>query len=195
MLFRTQDGGQTWTAISGDLTRDDETKQRWSGGPITGDNTGVEYYGTIFAVAESPREKGLIWVGTDDGLVHVTRDGGKTWTNVTANIPGLPEWGTIAAIEPSPFDAAVAYVVVDAHRMDDMRPYLWKTADYGKTWRSLAAGLPQGRLPPRGARGPEERRASSTWGRRGASRSRPTTARPGRSSGSTCRRWPSTTSW
>ena len=144
VLFRTQDGGQTWTAISGDLTRDDETKQRWSGGPITGDNTGAEYYDTIFAVAESPREKGLLWVGTDDGLVHVTRDGGKTWTNVTANVPGLPEWGTVAALEPSPFDAAVAYLVVDAHRMDDTRPHLWKTADYGKTWKSLAAAMPKG---------------------------------------------------
>jgi photosystem II stability/assembly factor-like uncharacterized protein len=143
VLFRTQDGGQTWTPISGDLTRDDETKQRWSGGPITGDNTGAEYYDTIFAVAESPREKGLIWVGTDDGLVHVTHDGGKTWTNLTANVAGLPEWGTVAAIEPSPFDAAVAYLVVDAHRLDDPRPYLWKTADYGKTWKSLAAGLPK----------------------------------------------------
>ncbi len=156
VLFRTQDGGQTWTAISGDLTRDDETKQRWSGGPITGDNTGAEYYGTIFAVAESPRERGLVWVGSDDGLVHVTRDGGQTWTNVTAGIPGMPEWGTVAAIEPSPFDPAVAYVVVDAHRMDDTRPYLWKTADYGKTWRSLAGGLAAGRLPARRARGPEE---------------------------------------
>ena len=135
--------GRPGRAISGDLTRDDKTKQHWSGGPITGDNTGAEYYGTIFAVAESPREKGLIWAGTDDGLVQVTRDGGQTWTNVTANIPGLPEWGTIATIEPSPFDAAVAYVVADAHRMDDVRPYLWKTADYGKTWRALAAGLPR----------------------------------------------------
>ena len=94
-------------------------------------------------MAESPREKGLIWAGTDDGLVQVTRDGGKTWTNVTASIPGLSEWSTIAAIEPSPFDAAVAYVVADAHRMDDVRPYLWKTADYGKTWRALDAGLPR----------------------------------------------------
>ena len=144
VLFRTQDGGQTWAAISGDLTRDDEAKQRWSGGPITGDNTGAEYYDTIFAVAESPREKGLLWVGTDDGLVHVTRDGGQTWTNVTANVPGLPEWGTVAALEPSPFDAAVAYLVVDAHRMDDTRPHLWKTADYGKTWKSLAAAMPKG---------------------------------------------------
>ena len=128
-------------AISGDLTRDDETKQRWSGGPITGDNTGVEFYCTIFAIAESPREAGLVWVGSDDGLVHVTRDGGKSWTNVTPNVPGMPEWGTVSLIEPSPFDPAVAYLVVDNHRMDDMRPYLWKTADYGKTWKSLAAGL------------------------------------------------------
>jgi hypothetical protein len=143
VLFRTQDGGETWTPISGDLTRNDATKQRWSGGPITGDNTGAEYYCTIFAVAESPREKGLLWAGTDDGLVHVTRDGGKTWTNVTANVAGLPEWGTVAAIEPSPFDAATAYLVVDNHRMDDTKPYLWSTADYGKTWRSLAAGLPK----------------------------------------------------
>jgi len=141
VLFRTQDGGATWTAISGDLTRDDETKQRWSGGPITGDNTGAEFYCTIFAIAESPREKGLVWVGSDDGLVHVTRDGGKTWSNVTAAVPGIPEWGTVSLIEPSPFDAAVAYLVVDNHRMDDMRPHLWKTADYGKTWKSLSAGL------------------------------------------------------
>lgn len=143
VLFRTQDGGQAWTPVSGDLTRDDDTKQRWSGGPITGDNTGAEYYCTIFAVAESPREKGLLWVGTDDGLVHVTRDGGKTWKNVTAGVPGLPEWGTVAAIEPSPFDAATAYLVVDAHRLDDARPHLWKTSDYGTTWKSLAAGLPK----------------------------------------------------
>jgi photosystem II stability/assembly factor-like uncharacterized protein len=143
VLFRTEDGGQSWTSISGDLTRDDETKQRWSGGPITGDNTGAEYYGTIFAVAESPREKGLLWVGSDDGLVHVTRDGGKTWADVTASVPGLPEWGTVAAIEPSPFDAATAYLVVDAHRLDDARPHLWKTADYGRSWKSLAVALPK----------------------------------------------------
>jgi photosystem II stability/assembly factor-like uncharacterized protein len=142
VLFRTTDGGETWTPISGDLTRDDKTKQRWSGGPITGDNTGAEYYDTIFAVAESPRERGLIWVGSDDGLVHVTRDGGRTWTDVTASVPGLPEWGTVAAIEPSPFDAGSAYLVVDAHRLDDARPYLWKTADYGRSWRSLAGPLP-----------------------------------------------------
>jgi len=143
VLFRTSDGGQTWTAISPDLTRNDRSKQRWSGGPITGDNTGAEYYDTIFAVAESPREKGVIWAGSDDGLVHLTRDGGATWTNVTANVPGIPEWGTVSLIEPSAFAAATAYLVVDDHRLDDMRPHIWKTADYGKTWRSLAAGLPK----------------------------------------------------
>jgi len=142
VLFRTSDGGQTWTAISPDLTRNDKSKQRWTGGPITGDNTGVEYYCTIFAIAESPRQKGLIWVGSDDGLVQVTRDGGATWTNVTAGIPRLPEWATIDLIEPSPFDAATASVIADAHRLDDPRPYLYKTTDYGRTWRSLAAALP-----------------------------------------------------
>jgi photosystem II stability/assembly factor-like uncharacterized protein len=143
VLFRTRDAGQTWTVISPDLTRNDKSKQQWSGGPITGDNTGVEFYDTIFAVAESPVEKGLIWAGSDDGLVHVTRDGGETWTDVTAGVKGLPEWGTVSLIEPSPFDAGTAYLVVDAHRMDDMRPYLWKTTDYGKTWKSLAGSLPQ----------------------------------------------------
>jgi len=143
VLFRTGDGGQSWKAISPDLTRNDKSKQKWSGGPITGDNTGVEWYDTIFAVAESPKEKGLIWVGSDDGLVHVTRDGGDNWTNLTPNIKGIPEWGTISLIEPSPHDAATAYLTVDAHRLDDTRPYLWKTTDYGRTWKSLAAKLPQ----------------------------------------------------
>ena len=143
VLFKTVDGGMSWTAISPDLTRNDKSKQQWSGGPITGDNSGAEYYCTIFALAESPLQKGLIWAGTDDGLVHVTRDGGKTWTNVTANVPGFPEWGTVSLIEASPFDAGTAYLVVDAHRLDNMKPYLWKTGDFGATWKSLAAGLPQ----------------------------------------------------
>ena len=142
VLFRTADGGQTWKAISPDLTRNDKAKQKWSGGPITGDNTGAEYYCTIFAIAESPLEKGLLWVGSDDGLVHVTRDGGEHWTNVTPAMKGFPEWGTVSLIEPSPHDAGTAYVVVDAHRLDDMRPYLWRTTDYGKTWKSLAGSLP-----------------------------------------------------
>jgi photosystem II stability/assembly factor-like uncharacterized protein len=144
VLFRSADDGQTWSAISPDLTRNDKSKQKWAGGPITGDNTGVETYCTIFAVAESPRQKDLIWVGSDDGLVHVTRDGGKTWKNVTAAIAGMPEWGTVSLIEPSPFDPATAYVVVDAHRLDDARPYLFKTADFGQTWTRLDAKLDRG---------------------------------------------------
>jgi len=141
VLFRTRDGGQSWTVISPDLTTNDKSKQKWAGGPITGDNTGVEHYCTIFAVAESPLTAGLIWAGSDDGLVHVTRDGGATWTNVTANIRGIPAFGTVDLIEASRFDAGTAYVVVDAHRLDDMRPYLYKTTDYGRTWKSLSAAL------------------------------------------------------
>ncbi|HBI43277.1 MAG TPA: hypothetical protein DDY78_10530, partial [Planctomycetales bacterium] len=143
VLFKSSDQGQTWAPISGDLTRNDKNKQKWSGGPITGDNTGAEMYCTIFAVAESPKQAGLIWAGSDDGLLHVTRDGGKTWADVTANMKGLPEWATVCCVAPSPFDADTAYVVVDAHRLDDMRPYLFKTADGGKTWTSLSAKLPQ----------------------------------------------------
>ena len=141
VLFKTTDGGQSWAAISPDLTRDDESKQQWAGGPITGDNTGVETYCTIFAIAESPRQKDLIWVGSDDGLVHVTRDGGKNWKNVTSAMMGFPEWGTVSLIEPSPFDAGTAYVVVDAHRLDDMKPYLFKTTDFGATWKRLDGTL------------------------------------------------------
>jgi len=143
VLFKTTDGGQTWAAISPDLTTNDKSKQQWAGGPITGDNTGVETYCTIFAVAESPRQKDLIWVGSDDGLVHVTRDGGKNWTNVTKNVPGIPAFGTVSVIEPSPFDAGTAYLVVENHRQDDMKPYLWRTTDFGQSWTSLAAKLPQ----------------------------------------------------
>jgi photosystem II stability/assembly factor-like uncharacterized protein len=143
VVFRTANGGQSWDAISPDLTRNDRSKQKWSGGPITGDNTGVETYCTVFAIAESPKQKGLIWAGSDDGLVHVTQDAGKTWSNVTAAMKGAPEWGTVSMIEPSPFDPATAYVVVDAHRLDDVRPYLFKTSDYGRTWTRLDGGLPQ----------------------------------------------------
>jgi photosystem II stability/assembly factor-like uncharacterized protein len=139
VLFRTENGGQTWRAISPDLTRDDPSRQQWSGGPITGDNTGVEYYGTIFAVAESPLERDVIWAGSDDGLVHLTRDGGEHWTDVTPR--GFPAWGTVAGIEASRRDAGTAYVVVDAHRLDDETPYLWGTTDYGASWKRLGRDL------------------------------------------------------
>jgi photosystem II stability/assembly factor-like uncharacterized protein len=142
VLFASTDQGATWKAVSPDLTRNDKQKQKWSGGPITGDNTGVEIYGTIFAMAESPKKPGVLWTGSDDSLVHVSQDAGKNWSNVTANIPGLPEWGTVVCIEASPHDAAAAYLVVDAHRLDDNKPYIWKTSDYGKTWVGLAGKLP-----------------------------------------------------
>jgi photosystem II stability/assembly factor-like uncharacterized protein len=140
MLLKTTDRGQHWTAISGDLTRNDRTKQTWAGGPITGDNTGVEHYDTIFSVAESPVSAGQIWVGTDDGLVQLTRDSGKSWSNVTP--PKLPAWATVECIEPSRKDAGTAYVVVDARRLDDSRPYLFRTRDFGKSWEQLGKGLP-----------------------------------------------------
>jgi photosystem II stability/assembly factor-like uncharacterized protein len=143
VLFKSSDGGKNWLAISGDLTRNDKSKQKWSGGPITGDNTGVEIYCTVFALAESPKDKTILWAGSDDGLVQLSRDSGKTWTNVTGNIKGLPEWGTISCIETSPFEAGTAYVVADAHRLDDSRPYLFKTTDFGQTWKSLVGNLPQ----------------------------------------------------
>lgn len=143
VLFKTTDDGATWTQISGDLTRNDKSKQKWSGGPITGDNTGVEMYCTIFAIAESPAKQGVLWAGSDDGLVHCSQDGGKTWTNVTKNIGDMPEWGTVKTIEASRFDAGTAYLVADAHRMDDMKPYLWKTTDFGKTWKKLSGKMAQ----------------------------------------------------
>jgi photosystem II stability/assembly factor-like uncharacterized protein len=138
-LQRTRDGGQTWDIISPDLTRDDKSTQKWAGGPITGDNTGVEFYATIFAVAESPLTRGVIWTGSDDGLVHVTTNDGKDWKAVTPR--GAPKWGTVASIEASRWDAATAYVVFDAHRMDDETPYIWKTTNYGRSWSDISDGL------------------------------------------------------
>ncbi len=141
-LFRTTDGGMHWEAISGDLTRNDKSKQQPSGGPITIDDTGTEYYDTIFAVAESPLTKGLIWAGSDDGLIHLTRDAGKTWDNVTPK--EMPEWSKISQIEASPANAGMAWVAVDRHANDDVRPYIYATRDYGKTWKLLVHGIPEG---------------------------------------------------
>ncbi len=140
VLMRTSDRGAHWDVISPDLTRNDKSKQQWTGGPITGDITTVEYYDTIFSIAESPVTAGVIWVGTDDGLVQLTRDNGQSWKNVTP--PKLPEWSTIEAVEPSHRDAGTAYVVADAHRLDDTRPYLYRTRDYGQSWEQLGQGLP-----------------------------------------------------
>ncbi len=139
--FRSTDEGLTWQTISPDLTRNDATKFEASGGPITGDNTGAEYYGTIFAFAESPRQRGVLWAGSDDGLVHVSRDNGASWQNVTP--PGLPEWGLISIIEASPHDAGSAYVAANRYKLDDFAPYLFKTSDYGSTWTRITSGLPE----------------------------------------------------
>jgi photosystem II stability/assembly factor-like uncharacterized protein len=141
-LYKTTDDGKSWTEVSGDLTRNDKSKQIASGGPITKDITSVEYYDTIFAIAESPLQKGHLWVGTDDGLVQTSSDDGAHWTNVTPH--DMPEWGTVGMIEPSRFDDGIAYVAVDRHKLDDIRPYVFKTADGGKSWTRLDQGLPQG---------------------------------------------------
>ncbi len=140
-VFKTTDEGMTWTAISGDLTRNDKSKQKSSGGPLTQDNTSVEYYDTVFALAESPLEKGLIWAGSDDGLVHVTRDGGQHWSNVSSKEFG--DWSLVSIIDASPHSAGSAYIAIDRHKLDDFHPYLFKTADYGKTWTKITAGLPE----------------------------------------------------
>ncbi|HEX8685877.1 MAG TPA: hypothetical protein VF654_05225, partial [Pyrinomonadaceae bacterium] len=141
-LFRSTNEGQSWEMMSPDLTRNDKSKQGPGGGPITKDNTSVEYYDTIFTVAESPVTKGVIWTGSDDGLVQVTRDNGKTWSNVTPK--GIPEWIQINSIDASPHEAGAAYVAATAYKSDDFRPYLYRTGDYGKTWKKIDAGIPDG---------------------------------------------------
>jgi photosystem II stability/assembly factor-like uncharacterized protein len=142
MVFRSTDEGQSWQPISPDLTRNDKSKQGPSGGPITKDNTSVEYYCTIFTLDESRLAKGLLWAGSDDGLIHVSRDGGKSWSNVTPPAGILPEWTQINSIEASPNDPATAFVAATAYKSDDHRPYLLRTNDYGKTWKKITNGIP-----------------------------------------------------
>ncbi len=137
--FRSTDEGNSWQAISPDLTRHEGSRLEASGGPITKDNTGAEYYGTIFAFAESPSVRGLLWAGSDDGLIHLSRDNGENWEQVTPQ--DLPEWALISIIEPSPHNPAVAYVAATRYKLDDFTPYLYKTQDYGKTWVKITAGI------------------------------------------------------
>jgi photosystem II stability/assembly factor-like uncharacterized protein len=135
----TENEGQSWKVISPDLTRNDSLKLKSSGGPITQDNTSVEYYCTIFAAQESPLKEGLLWVGSDDGLIHVTQNGGQTWENVTPK--GMPEWMMINSVEPSAFDAGTCYVAGTKYKTGDFAPYLYKTTDYGKSWTKITTGI------------------------------------------------------
>ena len=133
------DEGQSWETISPDLTRNDKSKLVSSGGPITQDNTGVEYYATIFAVDESPIQEGLMWVGSDDGMIHLTKDSGKTWENVTPK--KIPEWLMINSIDASSFDTGTAYVAGTRYKLGDFTPYLYVTEDYGKNWKLITSGI------------------------------------------------------
>jgi photosystem II stability/assembly factor-like uncharacterized protein len=144
VVFRSRDEGMSWDIISPDLTRNDPSKQAASGGPITKDNTGVETYNTIFTFAESPVEQGVLWSGSDCGLVHVSRDAGKTWQNVTPLAKDLPELALCSMIDASPFDKGTAYLAANRYKLDDQKPYIFKTTDYGKTWIKLTNGIPEG---------------------------------------------------
>ncbi|GAC1477265.1 MAG: hypothetical protein NVS1B4_19640 [Gemmatimonadaceae bacterium] len=139
VLFKSTNEGASWTRISPDLTRHDPRTMGPSGGPITKDQTGVETYATIFAVAESPVAAGVIWAGSDDGLIHLTRNAGKSWTNVTP--PAMGDFTRVSIIEASHYDAGTAYVAANRAQLEDMAPYLWKTTDYGKTWRRIDGGI------------------------------------------------------
>lgn len=132
--------GESWELLSDDLTRNDPSKLGSSGGPITQDNTGVEYYSTIFAADESPLKEGLLWVGSDDGLVHISRDGGSNWENVTP--AGMPEWSMVNSISASAFDEGTAYLAATRYKLGDFTPYLYKTTDYGKSWKLITDGIP-----------------------------------------------------
>ncbi|MHB8653185.1 MAG: WD40/YVTN/BNR-like repeat-containing protein [Terriglobia bacterium] len=137
-LFRSRDHGQTWDRISPDLTTNDPEKQKQEeSGGVTVDNSAAETHTTIYSISESPRDGQTIWVGTDDGNLQVTRDGGKTWTNVVANVPGLPKASWVAWVEASRFNPGIAYAAFDRHTFGDMDPHVYKTADYGKTWVSI----------------------------------------------------------
>jgi photosystem II stability/assembly factor-like uncharacterized protein len=141
-VMKTSDRGHSWSAISPDLTRNDKSKQKPSGGTITLDINSVEYYDTVFALAESPLQKGMLWAGTDDGLIHLTRDGGTNWENVTPK--DMPEWSLVSILEAGHFDAGTAYAAIDRHKLDDFNPVIYKTHDYGRTWTRINHGIPAG---------------------------------------------------
>ena len=139
-LWKTTDEGHSWQKISPDLTRADPKTLGDSGGPITHDQNGPEIYGTIFTIAPSRKDVDTIWTGSDDGLVYITRDGGKNWTKITP--PGMPDFGRVSLIDASPHNPGGAYVAVKNYQNDDRKPYIFKTADYGKTWTKIVNGIP-----------------------------------------------------
>jgi photosystem II stability/assembly factor-like uncharacterized protein len=140
VVFRTRDFGDTWNRISPDLTTDDPDKQGEAGGPAWKENTTAEYHCTIISFAESPVEAGVLWAGTDDGNIQVSRDGGESWTDVTGNFPGVPEFSPVSHIEASRAAAGTAYAAFDRHMFDDLRPHLFRTTDFGKNWKRLSTG-------------------------------------------------------
>lgn len=144
-VHMTTNGGRSWDVISPDLTRNDRSRMGFSGG-LTGDNIGVEYSGVVFAIAESRRRAGLIYAGTNDGKLHITQDGSRTWSDLTANIPNAPNWGTISNVEPSRYDDGTAYMTIDAHQANNRDPFIYKTSDFGKTWRLMVNGIPKSPL-------------------------------------------------
>ena len=144
-IHRTTNGGQSWEVISPDLTLNDRSRMGSSGG-LTPDNIGVEYAGVVYGIAESPRVKGLIWAGTNDGLVQLTRDNGKTWTNVTKNIPGLIAWGSVRSLAPSRYDDGTAFITVDGHQVNNRDPWVYRTTDFGATWKLINTGIPKSML-------------------------------------------------
>ena len=142
-VHKTTDGGHSWEVISPDLTTNDKEKQQKTGG-LTPDDASPTYACVLFAIAESPLEEGVIWTGSNDGIIHITRDGGASWENVTENIPNLPPLGTVSNIEASRYAAGTAYITLDYHQVNNTDPYIYKTADYGKTWKLISFGIPKG---------------------------------------------------
>ena len=142
VVFRTRDFGDTWQAISPDLTTNDKEKQKDAGGPVWKENTTAEYHCTIISFAESAAQQGVLWAGTDDGNLQLSRDDGASWTNVVANLPSVPAFSPVSHVEPSRTDPGTAWVAFDRHMFDDPAPHVFKTADFGKTWTRLTAGLP-----------------------------------------------------
>ncbi len=142
VVFRTDDFGGSWRAISVDLTTNDPEKLQSAGGPVFIENTTAEYHGTVISIGESPVRAGVLWAGTDDGNLQVTRDGGSTWENVTANVKGLGPFSPVSHVEPSRTGEGIAYAAFDRHMFDDFAAYVYKTSDFGKTWTRIGKGLP-----------------------------------------------------